>query len=80
MSHIESMERLLASREIRITELEKELSRIKQFYIKKVDKLETSIDCEIKRNDLLIHDLNMADDFITEVCEKYALKYSRKPS
>ena len=80
MSHIESMERLLASKDIRIAELEKKLSIAKRFSMTKYEKLEKAFDYEKKRADLLMYDLNMADDFITEVCEKYALKYSRKPS
>ncbi len=80
MSHIQALETLVKSKDIKIEELQKEIHRIKRFYMVKYEKIETAFDYEKKRADLLMYDLNMADDFITEVCEKYALKYSRKPS
>ncbi len=80
MSHIKALETLVKSKDIKIEELEKEISRMKRFYMVKHEKLETAFDFEYKRAELLQYDLSMADDFISEVCEKYALKYSRKPS
>lgn len=80
MSHIKSLETLVKSKDIKIIELEKEISRMKRFYMTRYEKLEKAFDFEYKRAELLQYDLNMADDFILEVCDKYALKYSRKPS
>lgn len=80
MSHIEAQDKLIASLRIENDKLKKDFHNMKKMYMNKVEKLEGAFDMEYKRAELLQYDLDRADDFITEVCEAYSLKYSRKPS